>query len=210
MSDFTADCFLAFTHFPLLFFLTIIGTLWWGRGFFLPTVFLIAFDIVVNVALKGTFKIPLAAALHKVGYAFPSGHMQLATVFYCWLASLTVSWLGRGVIMMLLIGIGASLIHFGYHNLYEVLGGLVSGILLMVVFRWLLTYYRHSFFKTLFWAASLLMMYSGLMYQAIPRHACAAYVAIGLLFLMQRMTVVYRVRHAIDTSVGDGGQSGST
>ncbi len=175
----------------------------------MPTVFLVAFDIVVNVALKGTFKIPLAASLHKVGYAFPSGHMQLATVFYCWLASLIASRPGRSLIMVLLIGIGASLIHFGYHNLYDVIGGFVSGILLIAMLRWLFVHHPHSFFKTLFWTASVLMMYNGLMYQAIPRHAWLAYFAIGLLFLMQRMAVVYRARHTVGAGMVDG-QSGRT
>lgn len=38
---------------------------------------LVFLAILLNVALKSTFQVPLSAALGKTGFAFPSGHMMV-------------------------------------------------------------------------------------------------------------------------------------
>ena len=74
--------------FPVVFAIVLLGWLFIDTSIFRHLAYLACLSIIVNVALKGTFKVPLPPELH-VGYAFPSGHMQFATVFYGWiLASL--------------------------------------------------------------------------------------------------------------------------
>ncbi len=84
--DLIANAILYFNNWPIILPISIVSALILGRIFFFQTICLVSFNIVVNAALKGLFKIPLSPTLHKLGYSFPSGHMQLVTVFYIWIA----------------------------------------------------------------------------------------------------------------------------
>ena len=92
--------------------------------------------MLINFALKITFQIPLAASLGKQGFAFPSGHMQTASVFYGWIAWNVQSLLVRLLLIVIILGVGYSLVHFAYHNYYDVLAAfLVAALLLWCYWR---------------------------------------------------------------------------
>ncbi|KTD31517.1 phosphatase PAP2 family protein [Legionella israelensis] len=184
-ADYLADFFLTFSQLTAICFISLTGFLFINRKLFFQAASLGAFDIIVNVALKGTFKVPLPVEIGS-GYAFPSGHMQFATVFYLWLILSYSFWPFRVITAILLTGIGAGLIHYGYHNLYEVSGGLFFGILLIAFYRYLLKKFHAHTLRLLLMVACFLMLYNAFIYTLIPSHAWSAfYVLWGLLIVEQ-------------------------
>lgn len=181
-----ADFFLAFTQMPVLLLIVLIGFLWFSRPVFYQIFCVSVCNIVVNVALKGTFKVPLAASLGKVGYAFPSGHMELATVFYIWLAVAFASTYLRGAIVFLLFGVGMSLMYHGYHDFKDVLAGVVVGLLWVGICRRMLA---HRFTEFLLISATVGMIYNLLIYNHIPIHAWVAYLTLLPLLISAKRRV---------------------
>lgn len=96
----------------------------WGNA-----TLLVLFTMIFNVFLKSLFLIPLNPTLGIKGYAFPSGHMQVAVVFYGWLAMVYANRITQSFIIIILTGIGYGLIQQGYHNIKDVMGGIAFGIL---------------------------------------------------------------------------------
>ena len=188
MPDIIADVMLGFSHVPMLFFISLLGSLYQGPRLFWQTACLIALDIIVNVTLKGSFKIPLSPALHKVGYAFPSGHMQMVTVFYIWWAYIFPSWRYIIVVITILIGIGAGLIHYGYHDVYDVGGGFIFGVALVYGYCSLRKKNKH-FTAVLFIVATAFMMCNLFLYTTLPIYVCVAYGGIVLLILAERIFI---------------------
>lgn len=87
---------------------------------------------MVNYNLKLWLQIPLS--LGRPGYAFPSGHMQAAGFIYSWLALHRVAKLNY-LLLPLLAWIGASILHFGYHNLFDLIGGLSCAWILVAFYQ---------------------------------------------------------------------------
>jgi hypothetical protein len=183
MPDVIADVMLTFCHFPMLFFITLLGSLCVGRALFLQTACLIALDVIVNVTLKGSFKVALSPALHKVGYALPSGHMQMATVFYMWWAYIIPFWSYRLISAIILCGVGAGLIHYGYHDGYDVAAGFFFGVLLVFGYHYTLAKQNKYFPSLLFAFSSGLMLCNMFLYNVLPIHVCIAYGSIILLIM---------------------------
>lgn len=190
LTDTSANIFLAFISLPALLLLTFVGGLVLGRRFFFQTACLIGFEVIVNVALKGTFKIAGSVDLEAVSYVFPSGHMQMATVFYTWLALYIPFWSCRAVIAILLAGIGASLIHFGYHSLDDVIGGIVFGVVLVSIYYYSLPKIAQFLPWILLVFTSMLMIYNSLVYATIPHHAWIAYAILSALILTERIIAI--------------------
>lgn len=150
-----------------------IGMLWLDRKLFYQLWILSALCIMVNVALKGTFKVPLPATLHP-GYAFPSGHMQLTTVFYGYLmANFENRWL-RLSALLVLCAVGFGLMHFHYHNGREVLAGLFFGMILLLGFNFGRKYCAASMPLMIMLIAALLLGYSHVVYPQVPQHLYTA------------------------------------
>ena len=133
-----AKGFLLFSHGVVLVPLLLTGFFTKG-GFFMdsPTekgrtdwgnaIVLVLFTMIFNQFLKSIFLVPLNPALGIHGYAFPSGHMQVATVFYGFLLQIYSQTLFRIILPLIIGGIGFGLIHEGYHNLIDVGGAFVFG-----------------------------------------------------------------------------------
>ncbi|MFA5958974.1 MAG: phosphatase PAP2 family protein [Tatlockia sp.] len=130
-----ATLFLLFSDAVVIAPLILIGLLCFDRMTFKRVIGLIFFSILVNTALKLSFQVPLAPWLHKKGFAFPSGHMQLTTVLYGWIAYRTSSYWLKAAIALLLPGIGFSLIYFGYHTLYDVIAAFFTGAVLILFYH---------------------------------------------------------------------------
>ncbi len=175
LADNFARFFLFFSQGFFIISLSLLGLIWINRKFFLRLSHLVLISILINVALKITFKIPLSPLLGIEGFAFPSGHMQLSTVFYGCLAVNSTSKVFRWIIVSLLAAIGWALIHFGYHNSYDVSGALiVAGFLIFlqhtVVFKEDKTLYKGFLFF-----ASLLGFYIYIEASFIAGHVFMAY-----------------------------------
>jgi membrane-associated phospholipid phosphatase len=123
--------FLFFAHDAAIVPLLLIGVMWSERSLFRHATYLILISMIINYALKITFQIPLAPHLHKVGFAFPSGHMQSSFVFYGWLSQKMYPKKYFLLLTLLIIFIAISLIKAGYHNLYDILGAVFFGSLLL-------------------------------------------------------------------------------
>ncbi|MFC3908811.1 phosphatase PAP2 family protein [Legionella dresdenensis] len=167
-NDTLAEFFLFFSNFPFIITLVLIGLTFRYRLFY-SLACLTLFSITMNVALKNVFHIPLNPTL--TGFAFPSGHMQLSTVLYGWLAWQINNRLLRIIIGFLLSGIALGLIHFGYHNLTDVLGGVAFAAIIMAGYALLLAQRP----LWLFCAASIATTYNAVCYAHIPQHALIAY-----------------------------------
>jgi len=178
MPNLLADFFLTFSDLSVILAIVLLGFVFVSRSIFIKLACLAAFDIVVNVALKGTFKVPLSPTLHKIGYAFPSGHMQLSTVFYVWLLMQRPLKSLHLLIAILLMGIAAGLIHYDYHNGYDVLGGFVGGLLLISLYRFTLLKFPEQWPWIIGGTASLLMLYNDWIYQPIPSYAWVSYLTL--------------------------------
>lgn len=94
-------------------------------------------SIFVGEYLKSIFKIPLM--FDPTRYAFPSGHTQFSTVFYGWICYRLVQNTTHhflkifyiAVTLCILILATASIVHAGYHLWRDILGGFVSGGILL-------------------------------------------------------------------------------
>ncbi|MCC8398105.1 MAG: phosphatase PAP2 family protein [Rickettsia endosymbiont of Labidopullus appendiculatus] len=127
MFYYLSQFFLAFSHYVVLI-PVIIGGLFIRRTIFAQALFLLAFTIIFNAVLKSFFQVPLNPKIGK-GFAFPSGHMQASVAFYGWVIWSMHNNILTILLSIVILGIGASLIYCGYHNLYDVLGGIVFAIL---------------------------------------------------------------------------------
>lgn len=140
--NYIANFFLLFSHPIFLIPIIIIGIYRYNRNIFIHTAFLLLISIIINKILKSWFAIPLSSVLNKEGYAFPSGHMQAAFIFYGWLFINIRNGLLRFIFITILCGIGFGLIHYGYHNYFDIIGAIGVGTIIQLI-------YYFCFFKKL-------------------------------------------------------------
>jgi undecaprenyl-diphosphatase len=89
-------------------------------------------DILLNIFLKGFFKVPLGSHL-PFGYAFPSGHLQLATFIYLWLAYYRLIYIEK-VYFFLIPLIAITTVASNYHSIWDVSAGILVGSLFFLIF----------------------------------------------------------------------------
>jgi undecaprenyl-diphosphatase len=92
--------------------------------------------MIFNTFLKNLFKIPLLPHLGN-GYAFPSGHMHAATIFYGYVLYKTNDWKVKFFLAFLICGIGFSLVYCNYHNWLDVCGAFGFAIVEIGIYRYL-------------------------------------------------------------------------
>ena len=180
MSDFARLC-LIFSNTYLLIAIMILGLLTKKRQEVYWGIMCLCLSIMINYALKVTFKVPL---LFKVGYAFPSGHMQLVTFFYGWLALIG---LFRMQYWVWFIGLAQAYgqIYFHYHNGLETFSGFAEGVLLLSIFYSLYFNQFKYLVLLLLSFAGLLLMYIFFRVGAVPNYvsfACVAFVSLILFY----------------------------
>lgn len=89
------------------------------------TLILLLFTMTYNVYLKSLWQIPLPVPLE--GWAFPSGHMHSAVIFWGSLAlAYRKLWLSALIAFLLALG-GYGLIHSIYHYPIDIVGALTFG-----------------------------------------------------------------------------------
>ena len=178
MIDSIANVFLSLTHDQFIIPLIILGYIWINRDTFYHATCLILVSMIFNCALKVTFQMPLSAVIGKEGFAFPSGHMLSATIFFGWLAFRSGSLAIRTLIIVLLTGIGLSLIHFQYHNYYDVLGAIFFALLQMVAYYQLATKKNSILRWSTIFVSTILVIYIYLKFRQIVSHIWMAYYAL--------------------------------
>ena len=184
LPDALARFFLGFSQIYVVLGLIAIGYVFLNRSVFYHSTLITILSVITNVALKVTFQIPLSSTLNKTGFAFPSGHMQTASVFYLWLLFNINSPITRFGSPIILTGIAYGLMHFQYHNFLDIVGGLIFAQLLIVAYQLLLSAKLQAKLPWILMAyATLLLIYIAYRF-AIPTHAWQAYgLLIGLILL---------------------------
>lgn len=179
-----ADIGLSTGHWPVLCLVFVIGLYLTNKTVMLRGLNLVLFSILVNVTLKGLFKVPLSPTLHKIGYAFPSGHMQMVTICYGWLALYLRAWYWRTLIVLILLGEAFGLMYYQYHTLVDILGALVVGVLLIAMFVSPIKPLSTLLLSTV----CMVMIY--IEYHAMPLYAGAAYGFLLLLLIITKKTSI--------------------
>lgn len=133
MLDLIARFFLFFSNLPCMLMFFFIGLLSEKRKLFYWGGLFCLISVCINYVLKISFKVPLPPELHE-GYAFPSGHMQMLTVFYGWLASHHLMRM-RWFFIPLVCGEAFGLVYYNYHNLLEAISGFLTGLFLISIFN---------------------------------------------------------------------------
>lgn len=155
MTDNIANIFLTFGHDTIIVPLVILGYIWFDRKIFYSAICLGLLNMIFNAALKVTFKIPLDPSLNKDWFAFPSGHMQNVVILYCWLMAKIQKGFINIIGLIILIGEAWALVHFGYHNYYDILGAIIFGSILLLVYQ------KFLYIKIKEPALSLMMFFCG-------------------------------------------------
>ena len=190
MIDKIADFFLLFSQIEVVLPLLMIGFLWLNRALFFQTACVSAFDLITNVALKISFQGPVSF-FHKIDFSFPSGHMQFVIVVYVWIAYHVSSKRLWAAVVLVLFGVGMGLIHYDFHDVYDVLGGVLFGVGLIAGYRYVLLHWTKQAPWLFLVLASMLMVYNGFMYAQIPSHAWMAYRILVGIIVFERLVYTY-------------------
>ncbi len=177
-----SNLFLTFSQDTLIIPLIILGYIWLDKKIFFNAICLILISIHFNSTLKCTFQVPLSPTLHKEGFAFPSGHMQSSVVLYGFLFTEIRSFLVKSIIIALLFGIGFSLVYFGFHNYFDILGAIFFGVLLIFSYKFLLKINNDKIIYPLILCfVSFLMLYIAFVYKIKENLWMSYYALIGVM-----------------------------
>ena len=147
-SDLLTPVFKAFTALGYSGFLFIFVPLgYWiiDKDIFARTGLWLLLSLLLNAYLKHLFQDPRPDPIYQLdpsvgrSYGFPSGHAQIAMVIWFWLAweaRKTWIWISSAI---LVAGISFSRLYLGVHDMGDVLGGLLIGLLSLVIFIFLTT-----------------------------------------------------------------------
>ena len=116
-----AKFFLNFGHITFVLPVALIGMTFPKRDIYMKASCLLFWVMIFNTLLKLLFKVPLFPHLGN-GYAFPSGHMHAASVFYGYIFYAINDKKIRAFLLSVIFGLGFSLIYCHFHNLSDVLG----------------------------------------------------------------------------------------
>lgn len=135
-----------FSYFPLLassyFYISIIAIGYWVSRKsinFLSLAFLVPYSTLLNCLLKNLFQISRPdPEMHLIAvhdpFGFPSGDVQVATVFWGYIFLKSKHWT-RYFIIAPIVGIGISRIYLGVHSFNDVIFGLVIGIFTILLWN---------------------------------------------------------------------------
>jgi undecaprenyl-diphosphatase len=132
--DYLFQFSLFFANFAFLGPLLIVGTYCIDRKAFLNIMLMCFLSTFINAYLKSIWQIPLDPSLKKVGWAFPSGHTQFGVVLWLTLLYQIRKWWIAVVTIILSIASYFGMIHFHYHNWYDILAGVFFGVLTFLLF----------------------------------------------------------------------------
>jgi len=132
------DLFLLFTKEMVLIPVLLIMYLGGFKSESTRLLFILLFTMAFNSYLKSSFAIPLPESVNPNAYAFPSGHMQVAFVFWGWIMVEFRGFFLKLFCMGILFGVAGSLIQKGYHNWFDTLGAIGVGFVTLWAYFWLM------------------------------------------------------------------------
>lgn len=168
---------LGFSHWPVLAAVVIFGLCTKYRAIFLRATFVLLFTMIYNAYLKSVFQMPLPPPME--GWAFPSGHMHSAFVFWGWIAlELHKIWVYE-VVAFILMWVAYGLIQQWYHYPIDVLAAVGFGTLSLTVYAFI---NRIAFFKNHLERVGLFMFAAGgVFFLLLPQHKSHVIIALSLL-----------------------------
>lgn len=133
----------------------------------LKLIFLLIISYLINTLIKNTFQLPrpnedIIKPIYKEsggGYGFPSGHSQNSTVLWM---GLYLSFKKRYLILIssiLIILISISRLYLGLHFLFDVLGGILIGILIILIFYKYIERLIEKYFILDFWKILIISIF---------------------------------------------------
>lgn len=121
----------------IVILIVLFGYIFLKREAFGRTFLIFAFAQLLNPFLKSLFQVPLPPASGLIGWAFPSGHMFVATIFWGWLC-----WECKNKYLclwtaLLLTCMGFALVHYNYHYPSDIVGALFFASLTLIAYFYL-------------------------------------------------------------------------
>lgn len=115
----------------LLLPLAVIGMWIHKRRLWMSVVCMACVSMIVNMYLKSYFKVPLAPHLGE-GYAYPSGHFQLAFVIWVWMMY-KLRWIPLYILTPVCLALyGWGVVVNGYHSWEDVTAAVLAGSVLVI------------------------------------------------------------------------------
>jgi membrane-associated phospholipid phosphatase len=192
-SDLLTQVFKAFTALGYSGFLFIFVPLgYWviNKDIFARTGLWLLLSLLLNAYLKHLFQDPRPDPVYQLdplvgrSYGFPSGHAQIAMVVWFWIAweaRKTWIWISSAI---LVAGISFSRLYLGVHDMGDVLGGMLIGLLSLVIFIFLTTR-RFKWWNDLhpLWQVSALLIIVAAFFLTWPGRLPIGVVGLGFLLI---------------------------
>jgi hypothetical protein len=192
-SDLLTPVFKAFTALGYSGFLFIFVPLgYWilNKDIFARAGLWILLSLLLNAYLKYLFKDPRPDSMFRLdplvgqSYGFPSGHAQIAMVFWFWIAweaRKTWIWILSSI---LVVGISFSRLYLGVHDMGDVLGGMLIGLLSLILFIFLTTK-RFEWWHNLhpIWQVAAIMIIVATFFLTWPGRLPLRFIGLGFLLI---------------------------
>lgn len=119
----------------VIIFIILTGFIFLRRDAFGRTFFIFAFAMILNPFLKSLFQVPPAPAASPDGWAFPSGHMQICSTFWIWLAWEYKNKVLYAFTVLLLASVGFALVYCDYHYPADIVGALFFSLVTLILYN---------------------------------------------------------------------------
>ena len=143
MIDALAHFCLKFGHVTFIPAIVVTLTVLYRRDTYAKALCLLAWVMIFNTLLKQLFKVPLMPHL-GTGYAFPSGHMHAAAVFYGYMLFRSRSKMAKSLLALILVSLGWSLIYCHFHDILDVLGAVAFAAVEISAYHFLETQFENG------------------------------------------------------------------
>ena len=137
--DLLARAFLACSHETMVLPIILVGYTALDRRKWGTAIYIMLFTMILSKFLKNIWQIPLPMHLGIKDYAFPSGHMLFTVTFYGWIMLQYGHKILAFICLGIMLGVTFGLMHFGYHGLRDIFGGIGFGILTLAIYNYIIS-----------------------------------------------------------------------
>lgn len=124
MIDFIAGIFLKLGHVAFIMPFAILLLIFSKTEIYVKAICFLLFSVIWNALLKQIFQVPLMPHLGD-GYAFPSGHMHAACLFYGYVLYRMDDKRIKASLLILILCLGWSLHYHNFHDVFDISGAIV-------------------------------------------------------------------------------------
>lgn len=162
-------------YMPFFMIFLSLGYWLWDKDKITRLAVLIALSGLLNAYLKDFWQDPRPALEYRLdgevgdSYGLPSGHMQIATVMWLWLAwEIRKAWAWVAAVI-LISGVGFSRIYLGVHDVEDVSIGFVLGLTNLALFGWFISdHFRRWHDLHPAWQVALILLLQPVLYYVWP------------------------------------------